>query len=94
MIDLSKQKWDLMPLETKIINILDSKGYDVAIKKQWQTKDVFIISKDGVETILEITSEMYASKADTIVSNFEQRFEDLVLLQHLRQKAKEQGIID
>lgn len=48
MIDVSNAKWDLSDQEKQAIKILENNGFDVVLEKQYLSKTVFIVTKNGV----------------------------------------------
>lgn len=58
MIDLKMQVWDLHPREEAAIKWLDEHGYNVVLKKQYLSKLVFDVSKNGVTEIFEFPKDV------------------------------------
>lgn len=48
MIDVSNAKWDLSDQEKQAIKILENNGFDVVLEKQYLSKTVFTVTKNGV----------------------------------------------
>lgn len=54
MLDLSNQKWDFNKEEKRAIEWLVENGFDVVLKKQFLSKIVLEVSKNGVSDIFDI----------------------------------------
>lgn len=53
MIDLKAKVWELHPREEKAIKWLDEHGYDAVLIKQYLSKLVFDVSKNGATVKFE-----------------------------------------
>lgn len=73
MIDLKAKVWELHPREEKAIKWLDEQGYDVVLIKQYLSKLVFEVSKNGIKEKFEFPKDV----TDVIgyMKLFEQSFE-------------------
>ena len=69
MVDLKMQKWDLHPREEAAIKWLNEHDYDVVLVKQYLSKLVFDVSKNGITEIFEFP------KSVTDVDNYMKLFE-------------------
>ena len=54
MLDLSNQKWEFNKEEKRALEWLVENGFDVVLKKQFLTKIVLEVSKNGVSDIFHI----------------------------------------
>lgn len=54
MLDLSNQKWEFNKEEKRAIEWLVENGFDVVLKKQFISKIVLEVSKNGVSDIFNI----------------------------------------
>ena len=93
MVDLKKQKYDLKPSSLKVANLLSKKGYDVVLEKQSVNADFFVLSKDKISLLFEITASMQTSTANITVENIVIRFNDYVEINNLKTLARKQGIL-
>lgn len=48
MVNVSNAKWDLSDQEKQAIKILEKNGFDVVMEKQYLSKTVFTVTKNGV----------------------------------------------
>ena len=55
MIDISNAKWDLSKEEKYVIKWLNEKGFDGKLVKQYVSKTIFSLSKDGITDTFELT---------------------------------------
>ncbi len=54
MVDLKNQKWELTKNDECAIAWFEKNGFEVTLKKQYISKTVFIVKKDGVEDTFEL----------------------------------------
>ena len=54
MTDLTQQKWEFNKTEDYAIKWLEEHGFDVVLRKQYLSKTVFEIAKDGITFFLDI----------------------------------------
>ena len=73
MIDLKAKVWELHPREEKAIKWLDEHGYDVVLIKQYLSKLVFDVSKNGVKEKFEFPKGVI--DVNGYMELFEQSFE-------------------
>lgn len=83
MIDTVKAKWNLSKEEKHAIEWLDKKGFDVTLEKQFVSKTIFVVSKNGVSDNLELAQEQ-GKNIESFMMQYEKRFENLVELKSLR----------
>lgn len=87
MIDTSKAKWNLSKEEKYAIAWLDEKGFDVKLEKQFISKAIFAVSKDGVTDSLELAQEQ--GKIGEFMQQYEKRFLNLLELKALKKELKD-----
>ena len=63
MIDLTQQKWEFNKAEEYAVKWLDEHGFDVVLRKQYLSKTVFEIAKDGVTFFLDVPKGVKDEKA-------------------------------
>lgn len=73
MIDLKVRVWELHPREEKAIRWLDEHGYNVVLLKQYLSKLVFEVSKNGVTEKFEFPKGV--TDVDGYMELFEKSFE-------------------
>lgn len=73
MIDLKAGVWELHPREKKAIKWLEKHGYDVVLTKQYLSKLVFEVSKNGISIKFEFPKGV--TDVDGYMELFEQSFE-------------------
>ena len=73
MIDLKVRVWEFHPREEKAIRWLDEHGYDVVLLKQYLSKLVFEVSKNGVTEKFEFPKSV--TDVDGYMVLFEKDFE-------------------
>lgn len=54
MTDLTQQKWEFNKAEDYVIKRLEGNGFDVVLRKQYLSKTVFEIAKDGITFFLDV----------------------------------------
>lgn len=87
MIDISNAKWDFSKEENYAIEWLNKNGFSGKITKQYITKTIFEISKNGITDRLEFPQDL--KNIRRYMEQFNRNWEILCELQQLR-KAKEE----
>lgn len=84
MIDTSKAKWDLSTNDKAAIKWLEANGFSGVLVKQYISKSVFRVEKDGVGDTLEIPD----SKDRPNMEQFGRNFERFCELQKLKEELR------
>lgn len=93
MIDLSNKKWDFNSDEEYVIRWLEENGFQGKLKKQFISKTVFEVEKDGVSDTLEIVmGEKNAYDIKEYMKNFAKSFQLKCEVASLREQAKQKGL--
>lgn len=92
MIDITNAKWDFSNEEKYVIKWFDDNGYDGKIVKQYVTKTIFEISKDGVSDRFELPQGIVITNLDGCMAQFKRNWEMLCQLQQLRKEVKERKL--
>lgn len=85
MIDITNAKWDLSKEEKSVIKWLDDNEYNGKILKQYVSKTVFEISKDGITDNFELPQSIDAKQIKNYMEQFEKNWDVLCELKKLRQ---------
>lgn len=85
MIDTTNTKWDLSKEEKTAIKWLDDNGYNGKILKQYVSKTVFEISKDGITDNFELPQSIDAKQIKNYMEQFQKNWDVLCKLKKLRQ---------
>lgn len=88
MIDTSKAKWDFDYNEKYAIKYWDNNGYSGELKRQYVTKTVFVIRKDGTELQWAIYSVTKPRDMKKCMEQFEFAFNLHRDLEELREEVK------
>ena len=70
-----KHQYQMSKCELYFVDYLLDNNYDVKIKKIYNSKTIFEISKDGITEIYEIYSETVYSRMENVCKTFEGFFE-------------------
>lgn len=92
MIDISKQKWNFSKEEKFAIKWFNEHGYNGELKKQYLSKTVFVIEKDGVVGEFSLPQGIKIDIAK-YMDSYEKNWNMLCELQRLRNEAKEKQLI-
>jgi len=68
-------KYQMSKCDLYFVDYLLDNNYDVKIKKMYNSKTIFEISKDGITEIYEIYSETVYSKMNSVCETFKGYFE-------------------
>ena len=85
MIDITNAKWDLSKEEKSVIKWLDDNEYNGKILKQYVSKTVFEISKDGITDNFELPQGIDFKKIKSYMEQFQKNWNMLCELKKLRQ---------
>ena len=88
MIDTSGAKWDFSKEEKYAIEWLNKNGYNGKIVKQYISKTIFEIEKDGVTDKFELPQEIEFKNIKGYIEQYKKNWEMLCELQRLREEAK------
>lgn len=88
MIDITNAKWDFSNEEKYVIKWFDDNGYDGKIVKQYISKTIFEISKDGVTDKFQLPQGILFKDIKGYIDQFKRNWEMLCELQRLREEAK------
>ena len=85
MIDITNAKWDLSKEEKSVIKWLDDNEYNGKILKQYVSKTVFEISKDGITDNFELPQGIDFKQIKSYMEQFQKNWNMLCELKKLRQ---------
>lgn len=85
MIDTTNTKWDLSKEEKSVIKWFDDNGYNGKILKQYVSKTVFEISKDGITDKFELPQSIDSKQIKNYMEQFQKNWDVLCELKKLRQ---------
>lgn len=87
MIDVSCAKKNFSKEEQYAIKWLNEHNFDGRVEKQYVSKSIFTISKDGVTDKFELSAGISAGDMARYMKQFEQNWNTLCELQKLRAKV-------
>ena len=85
MVDITNAKWDLSKKEKSAIKWLDDNGYNGKILKQYVSKTIFEISKDGITDNFELPQSIDSKQIKNYMEQFQKNWNMLCELKKLRQ---------
>lgn len=88
MIDTSNAKWDFSKEEKFAIKWFEENGYSGRIIKQYISKTIFEISKDGIADKFELPQGIVFKNIKGYMEQYKKNWEMLCELQRLREEAK------
>lgn len=88
MIDTTKQKWDFSKEEKYAINYLNKHGFSGELKKQYISKTVFSICKDGMQDSFELPQGLKKMDIKKYMEQFSKNWGMIVELVKLREIVK------
>ena len=91
MIDITNAKWEFSKNEKFVIKWLEDNGYNGKIVKQYISKTIFEISKDGVTDKFELIQSIPSQNIDEYMEQFKRNWEMLCQVQQLRKEVKERN---
>lgn len=84
MIDVSSAKWDFSKEEKYVIKWFNENGFDGKIERQYVSKTIFTISKDGITDRFELQQGIVFKSISNYMKQFEKNWEMLCKLQELK----------
>lgn len=88
MIDVSNAKWDFSKEEKFVIKWFNEHDFTGKLEKQFVSKTIFTISKDGVSDKFELPQGIVFKSISDYMKQFENNWEMLCELQKLRKEAQ------
>lgn len=85
MVDITNAKWDLSKEEKSVIKWLDDNGYNGKILKQYVSKTILEISKDGITDNFELSQGIDSKQIKNYMEQFQKNWDMLCELKKLRQ---------
>lgn len=86
MIDTTKAKWDLSKPEQYAIEWFTENGFVGEILKQYVSKTVFRISKDGIYDTFELPQSVTPKTINDFMEQYRKQFDILKLINQKEQK--------
>ena len=86
MIDTTKAKWDLSKPEQIAIQWFTENGFVGQIKKQYVSKTVFIITKDGIVDTFALPQSVTPKTINDFMEQYRKQFDILKLINQKEQK--------
>lgn len=80
MIDVSSKRWNLSKDETAAIYWLEQNGFDGKIEKQYVSKTVFSVTKDGITDKFELPQGIAFKSISDYMKLYGKSFEMLTRL--------------
>lgn len=90
MIDTLNAKWDFSKEEKYVIQWFNDNGYDGKIIKQYISKTIFEISKDGITDKLELPQGIVFKNIKGYMEQYRRNWEILCELHELRKRDQKQ----
>lgn len=87
MIDTTNQKWDLSKGEKYVLVRLEQMGFDIKIVKQYLSKTIVEIQKDGTSDTITLPSDTKGKAPDRMINQFVVNWNMLLSLKALREEA-------
>lgn len=91
MIDTSNAKWDFSKEEEYAIHWLNENGFDGTLDKQFVSKTIFTVTREGVTDKLEVAHGVKDMKIAPYMEQFKKNWGLLCELKKLRQEAQANG---
>ena len=88
MIDISRSKWDLSSYEQYAINWFNENGFDGTLDKQFISKTIFTIMRDGVTDKFELPQNVKGMDMKHYMEQFRRIWDMLRELVKLRQEVQ------
>ena len=86
MIDTSNAKWDFSKIEEYAIKWFNENGFDGKIEKQYLSKTIFTVSKDGVADKFELHQDIKIKSIKKYIDQYMVNWNRLVELNELRKE--------
>ena len=87
MIDTTKAKWDLSKPEQIAIQWFEENGFVGQIKKQYVSKTVFIVMKDGITDTFALPQSVTPKTINDFMEQYRKQFDILKLINQKEQKT-------
>ncbi len=87
MIDISNAKWDFSKEEEFVIKWFEDNGYDGRIVKQYVSKTIFEISKDGITDKFELPQGIVFKNIKGYMEQYRKSWNMTCELHRLRSEA-------
>lgn len=94
MIDKSKAKWDFSKEEIFAIKWLEENGFEGRVEKQYVSKTIFTISKDGITQKFELPQGIVFKSISNYMEQFRHNWELTCELHRLRKEKECQVAIN
>ena len=88
-IDISNAKWDFSKEEKFVIKWFEENGFTGKIVKQYVTKTIFEISKDGITDRLELPQGVVFKNIKGYMEQYRRNWSINLELRDLRNKVKD-----
>lgn len=92
MIDISNAKWDFSKEEKFAIKWLEKNGYSGRIIKQYVSKTIFEITKDGITDKFELPQGIVFKNIKGYMEQYRQNWDLLCELHRLKGEAKQRSV--
>lgn len=89
MIDISNAKWDFSKEEKFVLNWLEENGFNGRIIKQYVSKTIFEISKDGITDKFELPQGIVFKSIEKYMDQFKKNWEMLCELHELQKELNQ-----
>lgn len=90
MIDMSKAKWEISKEEKYAAQWFEDNGFDAVLEKQYISKTIFTVTKDGVSDKWELPQGLPKINLKKVMEQFKTNWDMLCELQRLRKQVAEQ----
>ena len=87
MIDTSKKKWDLSKEEKYAIKWFEENGFNGTLEKQYISKTIFTIEKDGIEDRFELVQGVEGMNVRAYMKQYGKNWDMLCELRRLKRQA-------
>jgi hypothetical protein len=87
MIDISGKKWDFSKEEEYAIKWLNDNGFNGKLEKQYISKTIFTIEKDGITEKFELPQGIKNMNISAYMDQYAKNWDMLCELQKLRKQA-------
>lgn len=87
MIDISNAKWNLSKEEKYAINWFEDNGYDGKIVKQYISKTIFEVFKDGITDKFELQQGIAIKNIKAYMEQYKKNWSMLCELHRLRRES-------
>ena len=89
MIDISNAKWDFSKEEKYVIKWFEENGYEGKIIRQYVSKTIFEITKDGITEKFELPQGIVFKNIQGYMEQYRQNWKMLCTLQKLRKEVED-----